>query len=114
MGGGTGTGAPDRRIISPGLDEPSELERDIIYVSFPERNKRIDAIVASNAKFTFRSEKKLRVEFLEFNPDHYDLLIDELMEFNYGKTDYSRIERQVLHPIFKAFSEYLAKQSRSH
>ena len=122
MGGGTGTGLPEgmsaaeyfrlnppgriRRIISPGLDKPSELERDIIYVTLSEREKKTDVVIESNAQFYYCSELQKRFEineFPEFHIDHYDLLLEELVTFNNGVVDYFRLTKQFIEPIFKAF-----------
>lgn len=105
MGGGTGS--PEKRIISPGFTEPSKLERDIIYVTFPQRGEKIDAVIESNLPFSFHSEKHTRYVYPKFNPDHYDLLIEELVTLNYGKEDYSRIKEELFHPVIKDFLKYL-------
>lgn len=102
MDGGTGTGAPAKRIILPGIKKPSKLERNIIYVSFPE-NESLTAIIESNRNFRYNRDYHKKYIIPGFIPDRYDLLIEELVVFNHGKVDYSRVQKEVLYPIFEAF-----------
>ena len=121
MGGGTGTGLPKgmsaeeyfrltstaRRIISPGIEVPSSLESNIIYVTFIG-NYKIDAIIESTEKFYFRSKNndavnRKKFKLPKFNPDHYDILLEELVGRNDGVVDYHRARINILEPIFKAF-----------
>lgn len=121
MPSGTGTGAPEerKRIISPGFTRPSELERDIIYVTFFSKShpKELSAevfyaTVESDYKFKLTSsakllhslptpkgsrlvmlcssDKKARAHDAYFR-EVYEKFINNLAKNNAGQINYSRM-----------------------